>query len=97
MAEALDLSWNTVDGILQRAVRRGLARRAELTPAHLCVDETSFQKHPEYVTVVTDQKDGRVLSVADKRTCESLEAVYARLSAAQHTGIRAVAMDRWPA
>lgn len=44
VADALDLSWNAVDGIMQRAVRRGLARRAELAPTHLSVDETSFQK-----------------------------------------------------
>lgn len=97
VAEALDLSWNAVDGIMQRAVRRGLARRAELAPEQISVDETSFQKHHEYVTVVTDQADGRVLYVADERTRESLETFYARLSESQRAGIRAVAMDMWPA
>lgn len=97
VAEALELSWNAVDGIMQRAVRRGLARRADLAPEHLSVDETSFQKHHEYVTVVTDQHDGRVLYVADERTRESLETFYAGLSAPQRAGIRAVAMDMWPA
>lgn len=97
VAGALDLSWNAVDGIMQRAVRRGLARRAELTPTHLSVDETSFQKHHEYVTVVTDQQDGRVLYVADERTRESLETFYAGLSKRQLAGISAVAMDMWPA
>lgn len=97
VAEALDLSWNAVDGIMQRAVRRGLARRAELAPAQISVDETSFQKGHEYVTVVTDQANGHVLYVADERTRESLETFYAGLSEAQRAGIRAVAMDLWPA
>lgn len=34
---------------MQRAVRRGLLRRAEWVPEYLSVDETSFQKHHEYV------------------------------------------------
>lgn len=97
VADALDLSWNTVDGIMQRAVRRGLARREVLQPECLSVDETSFQKRHEYVTVVTEQSTGNVVHVADERTRESLEAFYVGLSAEQRAGIRAVAMDMWPA
>ena len=47
VASVLGLSWNAVDGIMQRAVRRGLARRAERQPERLSVDETSFQKRHE--------------------------------------------------
>ena len=97
VAQALGLSWNAVDGIMQRAVRRGLARRAELKPEHLSVDETSFQKRHEYVTVVTDQDTGHIIHVADERTTESLEQFYAGLSEAQRSGIQTVAMDMWPA
>ena len=97
VAQALHLSWNAVDGIMQRAVRRGLARRDELKPEYLSVDETSFQKRHEYVTVVTDQPTGHVVHVADERTRASLESFYAGLSAEQRAGIRAVAMDMWPA
>lgn len=55
---------------MQRASRCGLARRDELVPEHLRVDETSFQQHHEYVPVMTDQKDGRVLYVADEHIRE---------------------------
>jgi len=97
VADALGLSWNAVDGIMQRAVQRGLARRAELAPKYISVDETSFQKHHEYVTVVTDQQKGDVIHVADERTRDSLESFYTGLSDEQRTGILAVAMDMWPA
>ena len=53
---------------MQRAVARGLARReAEGTqaPARLGVDETSFAKRHEYVTVLTDLDTWGVLHVAD--------------------------------
>lgn len=97
VSEALGVSWNAVDGIMQRAVKRGLARRAELHPTHLSVDETSFQKRHEYVTVVTDQKNGHVLHVADDRTTASLDSFYGQLSDEQRAGIEAIAMDMWPA
>ncbi|SPX55365.1 transposase [Klebsiella pneumoniae] len=41
----LRLSWNAVDNIMQRAVRRGLARRkAPQSARHLCVDEVAFKR-----------------------------------------------------
>lgn len=97
LRQRLGLSWNAVDGIMQRAVRRGLARRAEQNPTRLSVDETSFQKGHEYVTVVSDQDSGHVLYVADERTRESLETYYTSLSETQLAALQCVAMDMWPA
>jgi len=97
VADALELSWNAVDGIAQRAVQRGLARREARTPAKISVDETSFQKRHEYVTLVTDQATGHVLYVADDRKTESLSRFYEGLNADQIAAIEAVAMDMWPA
>ena len=59
VAAQFRLSWAEVDGILQRAVRRGLARRKLEAPRHVGVDETSFQQRHEYVTVVRDLSRGR--------------------------------------
>lgn len=97
VAEQLALSWGAVDRIMQRAVQRGLARREDLRPVNLSVDETSFQKRHEYVTVVTDQDHRRVLYVADDRSTESLDGFYQSLPDEQRKGIRSVAMDMWPA
>jgi transposase len=93
----MGLSWNAVDGIMQRAVKRGLARREVVSPTHLSVDETSFQKHHEYVTVVTDQDSAHVLYVADDRKQETLENYYKTLTSEQLTAIESVSMDMWPA
>ena len=60
VAQQMRLSWNAIDGIQQRAVARGLARRVHDDPKRLAVDETSFQKRHEYVTVVTDHEKGIV-------------------------------------
>lgn len=95
VAGMLRLSWGVVDRLMQRAVERGLSRRGELQPINLSIDETSYQKHHEYVTVVTDQDERCVLYVADKRDTASLDGFYEQLTPEQKAGIRSVAMDMW--
>lgn len=91
----LRLSWDEAAGIQERAVRRGLARRQVEPPTRIGVDETSFQKRHEYVTVVSDQIGGDVLYVADDHEQASLEGFYATLSAEALAGIESVCMDMW--
>ena len=98
VARQLDLSWDQVSGVLDRAVDRGLARRGD-APASRClgVDETSFQKRHEYVTVVADlEGEPRVHHVADGRGKEALSSYYESLSEEELSKIEAVAMDMWP-
>ena len=93
-ARRLALSWDEADGIMQRAVRRGLARRAADPPGVIGVDEKSFQGR-EFVTVVCDLDQGTVLHVADGRGRDALAGYFQSLSAEQKAGIEAVAMDMW--
>lgn len=97
VAERLRLSWNAVDGIMQRAVRRGLTRREQLAPKRLSVDETSYRKGHDYITVVTDQASGTVLHVAEDRVASSLTGFFDQLDDEQREQIEAVCMDMWPA
>lgn len=97
VSERLRLSWNAVDGIMQRSVKRGLSRRGELSPKKLSVDETSYRKGHDYITVVTDQEKGAVLHVAEDRNTDSLKGFYALLSEDQIAGVESVCMDMWPA
>jgi transposase len=76
VAERLRLSWNAVDGIMQRAVKRGLSRRETLAPKRLSVDETAYRKGHDYIMVVTDQDSGTVLHVAEDRLTSSLGSFY---------------------
>src|SRR6266508_1595244 len=50
VAKQLRISWDEADGIMGRAVERGLARRQLEPPRYVGVDETSFQRRREYVT-----------------------------------------------
>jgi transposase len=95
VARRLRLSWDQVDGIMQRAVQRGLERRAELAPTRIGVDETSFQKRHEYVTVVTDLVSGDVMYVADDRKKESLQGFFDLFWPGELLRVEAVSMDMW--
>lgn len=95
VAEQMRLSWDEAAGIQGRAVRRGLARRQVEPVAYLGLDETSFQKRHEYVTVVSDLENDRVLYVGDDRKRETVNAYWTSLSPEQLDAIRAIAMDMW--
>ncbi len=95
VAQQMKLSWNAIDGIQQRAVARGLARRVHDNPKRLAVDETSFQKRREYVTVVTDHEKGIVLHLADNHKADSLNEYFETLTPDQKAGIECVTMDMW--
>jgi len=93
VARQLRMSWDQVAGILSRAVTRGLARREQRSPTAIGVDETSFQKRHEYVTVVNDLEAGIVLHVADDRRQEALEGYFEELGAKGCAAFESIAMD----
>jgi transposase len=93
----MGLSWNAIDGIMQRAVKRGLSRREALHPNRIGVDETAFKKRHDYVTIVSDQEAGTVLHVGKDRKKETLKAWYESLTEEQCAAIESVSMDMWPA
>jgi transposase len=95
VARQLRLSWDQVAGIQARAVRRGLARRVRRSPTAIGVDETSFQKRHEYVTVVNDLDEGIVLHVADNRRQEVLESYFEDLGPKGCAALENIAMDMW--
>jgi transposase len=95
VADRVGLSWDEVHGIMERAVKRGLARREAEPIPHIGVDEKSFRKRHRYVTVVSDIDRGRVLYVAEDRKQKSLDGFWPTLSKEQLASIKGVAMDMW--
>jgi transposase len=95
VARRLGLTWDEVDGIMARAVERGLSRRGETSARRIGLDEASFRKRHEYVTVVTDLDGRRVLSVLDGRTRESVDAHFASIPEDRRESVEVVAMDMW--
>jgi transposase len=93
VADLCGLSWKAVDGIHQRAVQRGLARRVARLPRHIGVDETSFQKGHQYVTVVLDQDTNTVTHVAHGRNRAVLDEFFAGFTELERSAVETVAMD----
>ena len=98
-AELLRISWDESDGIKQRAVVRGLARRVDEPLRRVCVDEKAVGRGQDYVTVVSSLDSGRarVLHMGDGRTEESLDGFWLGMGEARRKGVEAVAMDMWQA
>lgn len=93
VSRRMRISWDQIDGVMQRAVRRGLERRKLEGIRRVGVDETSFQRRHEYVTVVSNQEGGGVVHVADGRSQEALDGFWKQLSPEQLAEIEAIAMD----
>jgi len=72
VAGQLELSWDEIHGIMERAVQRGLERRKAETVSQIGVDEKAFRKGQSYLTLVNDLERGRVLYVAEERRQSSL-------------------------
>ena len=95
VAEQLQLSWDEIHGIMERAVKRGLARRQAEELPQLGIDEKAFRKGHKYLTLVNDLKRNRVLYVAADREQSSLDGFWSTITAEQRASIKAVALDMW--
>jgi transposase len=93
----LGMSWDEADGIKQRAVKRGLARKVPAVMARLCVDEKGMGRGQNYLTIVAQvtEQQTTVEYVGEDRNQASLDAFWEALTAEQLAGVEAVAMDMW--
>ena len=91
----MQLTWDEIHGIMERAVVRGLKRRQSEPVKYIGVDEKAFRKGHRYLTLVNDLDRSRVLYVAKDRKQSSLDGFWPTLTASQRDGIEAVAMDMW--
>ena len=98
-AALLRLTPSQVHDLMARAVTRGLARRnaAAMIPP-LTLDEKSFQHGHQYLTVLGDAEQGRVLEVTETRTKEATTTLLTEtLTAEQRGGVQSISMDMWEA
>lgn len=95
VAKNFDISWDQVDGIMQRAVKRGLERRQRTQPANIGVDETSFQKRHEYVTVILDKDRGVVIDILQDRKSKTLSDWLKTQDICDFGALNSISMDMW--
>lgn len=96
-AQLLGLNWQTAHQIMERAVDRGLADRKEEPIEHIGVDEKSFGKGQDYISLMVDLDRSRVIEVSKDRSEASCDELFASLTESQKSGVKAVATDFWQA
>lgn len=95
--ELLDISWDQAQSIQKRAVDRGLKRRKSDSLEYIGIDEKSFKKGHNYISVLSDISKSRVIEVVPGRKIESAETLINTLSDKQKESVKAIAMDMWDA
>lgn len=92
-ASWLRLDWSAMQRIMDRAVTRGLSVRELDALQHLGLDEKSFRRGQDYVSVMVDLAQRRVLEVVEGRTMEDACQLLETLSEEQRAPVEAVAAD----
>lgn len=93
VAEMLRIGWTTVGGIVRRFVdrHRGLDPLAGLR--NIGVDELSYRRHHEYVTVVVDHDRGSIVWAAPGKSAETLRRFFGELGAERTALLESVTLD----
>ena len=106
----LGLPWHVVQGIKDRAYKRGEARRKKrlakaaaaqhtnqsLEPAiDLCIDEVSFSRH-DCLTIITERQSGNVIGVLDGRDSGLLSAWFVSQKLFALSRVRSISIDMAP-
>lgn len=92
-AKLMHASWDEMAGVQNRAVERGLARRGDVLPAQVGVDEKRPGKGQRFFTVVSDLSSKCVVWVGDGRNAESLNGYWDRFTATQREQVKCIGMD----
>ena len=97
-AQLAQTSFDVVNRIMHSSVERGLERREfkEGELVLLGIDEKLFNKGHNYVSILVDLNNQRIIDVVkgrDKKATEKL--ICDNLSEDQRSGIEAVSMDMW--
>jgi transposase len=92
-ATLLRCSWKAVDHIVRRVVAEQLDTERLDELYRVGVDEISYRRGHQYLTIVADHDSGRVVWVAKGKRGKALEDFYAALGEERRARIEAVSMD----
>lgn len=89
----LRVGWTTVQAVVTRVVGDHLDDRRLDGLVNLGVDEISYKRGHQYLTVVADHDTGRVVWVAEGRTQAALTGFFDALGPERRAQVQAVSMD----
>ncbi len=90
---SLDATWN----IIERAVKRGKARKEPSLLPRIGIDEKAFSKGQKYVSILYNIDNSTVEAIQEGHDFDAAKACFSQLSEKQLQSIQAVAMDMSPA
>lgn len=98
-AALLRMSFIQINRILYKSSERGIARRSNIVEVkNISLDEKSFKRGHDYVTVLSDPDTGSVIDVAHGRKKESVKKlINANFPETQNSKIETVSTDMWEA
>jgi len=93
VSDMMRVAWDTVGAIIQRVMAR--RQRADLLDGltHIGVDELSYRRHHEYITVVVDHKRGHVVWAHPGKNADTLKAFFDELGTERCAKLEAVTID----
>jgi len=95
VSRLMRVAWETVGGIIRRVVRRKHAEGGDrLDGLRLIgVDELSYRRHHEYITVVVDHERAEVVWAAKGKSAATLKAFFEHLGPKRCAKLEAVSLD----
>jgi len=93
VGKLMRVAWETVGGIVQRVVARRQDGDLLDGLTLIGVDELSYRRHHQYVTVVVDHVAGRVVWAHPGKNAETLKAFFDELGAERCAKLEAVTID----
>jgi transposase len=97
IARFLQIDWDTVGRICERVVADGLDEDRLDALVHIGVDEVSWKKRHNYLTLVTDHDAKKVVWGRPGRDTATLDAFFDDVGTDRASRIEAVSMDMGPA
>ena len=95
VSKLMRVTWRAVGSIVSRVVRRQLDLGEDRLEGlrHIGVDELSYRRHHEYITVVIDHERGHVVWSARGKSADTLRAFFDELGPDRCSEIESVTID----
>lgn len=93
VSDLLGIAWRTVGAIVERVVERGLDQHRLDGLSFIGIDEFSYRKGHQYLTVVVDHIERRVVWVGEGRSGKTLARFFDELGVERSRKLECVTMD----
>lgn len=95
VSKLMRVMWRTVGGIVSRVVPRHLDAKQDRLDRlrHIGIDELSYRRHHEYITVVIDHERGVVVWASRGKSASTLRTFFEELGPKRRAKIESVTID----